>query len=199
MNKQKIAVIDYNAGNVQSVLFALDKFEVDPVLTRDPEIILQADKVLFPGVGEASTTMKFLQSYGLTDLIPRLTQPVLGICLGLQLMCDYSEENDTPCLGIFPIQVKKFVAPDPSFKIPHMGWNQIQLLGEGWVPQALHNHYVYFVHSYYAALSEYTVASCDYAQSFSAIIHKDNFYATQFHVEKSGPVGLTILEAFLKI
>lgn len=197
--KQRIAVIDYNAGNVQSVLYALDRFDVNAVLTRDPEIILQADKVLFPGVGEASSTMRFLRSFDLDQLLPQLKQPMLGICLGLQLMCEHSEENDTTCLGILPVKVKRFIAPDPSFKIPHMGWNQLIVSTHDWIPQVFHDQYVYFVHSYYAELNPYTVAQCDYGQTFSAIIRKDNFFATQFHVEKSGPIGLNILETFLKI
>lgn len=197
--KQKIAVIDYNAGNVQSVLYALDRFDVDATLTRDPEVILRADKVLFPGVGEASSTMRFLKSFDLDKLLPQLKQPMLGICLGLQLMCEHSEENDTPCLGILPVKVKRFIAPNHSYKIPHMGWNQLDIIAGDWIPLSFQDRYVYFVHSYYAELNSYTVAQCDYCQPFSAIIRKDNFFATQFHVEKSGPVGLSILDTFLKL
>ncbi|HNR06807.1 MAG TPA: imidazole glycerol phosphate synthase subunit HisH [Saprospiraceae bacterium] len=197
--KQKIAVIDYNAGNVQSVLFALERFDVAAVLTRDPDEIRKADKVLFPGVGEASTTMGFLRARGFDQLIPGLTQPVLGICLGLQLLCEHSEENDTACLGILPVKVKRFVATSHEFKIPHMGWNQLELNQQDWLAPSMDRQYVYFVHSYYAELNPYTVASCTYCQPFSAVIHKDNFYATQFHVEKSGPVGLKILETFLDL
>lgn len=197
--KQKIAVVDYNAGNVQSVMYALDRFDVEAILTRDPDEIYNADKVLFPGVGEASSTMKFLKSFDLDDLLPQLKQPMLGICLGLQLMCAHSEENNTDCLNILPVQVKRFIAPAPEHKIPHMGWNQLEIIRHDWIPASLQGQYVYFVHSYYAELNEYTIAQCDYGQNFSAIIRKDNFYATQFHVEKSGPVGLKILEAFLKI
>jgi len=197
--KQKIAVIDYNAGNVQSVLYALDRFDVDASLTRDPELILRADKVLFPGVGEASSTMRFLKSFDLDVLLPQLKQPMLGICLGLQLMCAHSEENDTPCLGILPVNVKRFIATDPSIKIPHMGWNQLDITAQDWIPASFQDQYVYFVHSYYAELNPYTVSQCEYGQTFSAIIRKDNFFATQFHVEKSGPVGLSILETFLKL
>jgi len=197
--KQKIAVIDYNAGNVQSVMYALERFDVDAILTRDPYIIRDADKVLFPGVGEASSTMKFLRYFDLDVLLPQLKQPFLGICLGLQLMCEHSEENNTNCLGILPVKVKRFIAPEPSYKIPHMGWNQLEVKTNDWIPASFHGQYVYFVHSYYAELNKYTTAQCDYGQSFSAIIRKDNFYATQFHVEKSGPVGLKILETFLEI
>ena len=197
--KQKIAVIDYNAGNVQSVLFALERYDVDAVLTRDADKILNADKVLFPGVGEASTTMAFLKSFGFHELIPQLKQPVLGICLGLQLMCTHSEENNTACLDILPADVKKFSAGNGLFKVPHMGWNQIQFDHSSWIPSALNGQYVYFVHSYYAEVNPYTIAQCEYEVPFSAIIEKDNFFATQFHVEKSGPIGLKILESFLKL
>lgn len=197
--RQKIAVIDYNAGNVQSVMYALEKFDVDAVLTRDAAIISGADKVLFPGVGEASTTMSFLKSLGFDQLIPELKQPVLGICLGLQLLCTHSEENDTKCLNILPAEVKKFSTRNGLFKVPHMGWNQIGFDHSSWLPDALNGQYVYFVHSYYAELNPFTIAQCEYEVPFSAVIEKDNFFATQFHVEKSGPVGLKILEAFLKI
>jgi imidazole glycerol-phosphate synthase subunit HisH len=199
VNRQQIAVIDYNAGNVQSVLFALRGLGVDAVLTRHHDTIRQADKVIFPGVGEAATTMQFLRQQGLDTVIPALTQPVLGICLGLQLLCLHSEEKDTNCLGVWPIRVKRFEAYDPSYKIPHMGWNQLEIQKGGWLPHSLDKKYVYFVHSYYAEVHPYTVARCFYAQPFSAIIQHQNFYATQFHVEKSGPVGLEILNAFLEI
>ncbi|MEP7323038.1 MAG: imidazole glycerol phosphate synthase subunit HisH [Saprospiraceae bacterium] len=197
--KQKIAVIDYNAGNVQSVMYALERYDVDAVLTRDPDVITKADKVLFPGVGEASTTMAFLRSFGFDRLIPSLTQPVLGICLGLQLLCTHSEENDTTCLNILPAMVKKFSTGNGSFKVPHMGWNQIVFDHSSWIPSVLNGQYVYFVHSYYATINPYTIAQCNYEVPFSAIIEKNNFFATQFHVEKSGPVGLKILESFLKL
>ncbi len=198
-NKQNIAIIDYNAGNVQSVLYALEKLNVNAVLTNTADDIIKADKVLFPGVGEASTTMAFLKSLKLDLLIPSLTQPVLGICLGLQLLCTHSDENDTPCLGIIPAKVKKFSCQSGLFKVPHMGWNQIEFETSTWIPNSLKGQYVYFVHSYYAELNPYTLAQCSYGIPFSAILQKDNFYATQFHVEKSGPVGLKILESFLKI
>ena len=196
--KQSVAVINYNAGNVQSVLYALEKFNVDAILTDDHTIIESADKVLFPGVGEASTTMNFLKQKGLDELIPSLKQPVLGICLGLQLLCLHSEENDTTCLGILPVQVKKFKIQQGT-KVPHMGWNQISLMANHWISESLNNEYVYFVHSYYAELSANTIGVTDYSLPFSSIIQKDNFYATQFHVEKSGPVGLQILDSFLRL
>ncbi len=197
--KQNIAVIDYNAGNVQSVMHALERYPIHAVLTRDADEIIKADKVLFPGVGEASTTMAFLKSLGLHHLIPELKQPVLGICLGLQLLCTHSEENDTTCLGILPVNVKKFSTQGGLFKVPHMGWNQIELRNSSWIPSSIDGQYVYFVHSYYAEINPFTIAQCVYAEPFSAIIQKDNFFATQFHVEKSGPVGLKILESFLNI
>ncbi|MFT6148177.1 MAG: glutamine amidotransferase [Saprospiraceae bacterium] len=191
-----IAIIDYNAGNVQSVIFALKRLGVEAVLTKDMDMIRQADKVIFPGVGEASTTMKYLQELGLDKLIPTLTQPVLGICLGLQLLCEYSEEGHTKCLGIFPQKVVKF---EPKLKVPHVGWNTIFDLKNGIFNPALENEYVYFVHSFYAELSEFTAATTDYIVPFSAALQKDNFYATQFHVEKSGSVGERILKNFIKM
>ncbi|MEP7266332.1 MAG: imidazole glycerol phosphate synthase subunit HisH [Saprospiraceae bacterium] len=196
--RQTVAVIDYNAGNVQSVMFALERYPVLATLTSDHAVIAAADKVLFPGVGEASTTMKFLKDRNLHHLIPSLKQPVLGICLGLQLMCTHSEENNTDCLHILPVQVKKFDS-STGLKVPHMGWNQIELNSNSWIDHSLDNQYVYFVHSYYAELNEYTIASTHYGLPFSSIIQKDNFYATQFHVEKSGLVGLKILESFLNL
>lgn len=196
--RQTVAIIKYNAGNVQSVLFALEKYNVHAILTDDHEIIKAADKVLFPGVGEASTTMNYLMEKGLHTLIPGLKQPVLGICLGLQLMCTHTEENNTDCLGILPIQVKRFQASD-GYKVPHMGWNQLKISPDSWLPASLNSEYCYFVHSYFAELSHFTSASTEFGIEFTSVINKDNFYATQFHVEKSGPVGLRILETFLSI
>jgi glutamine amidotransferase len=191
-----IAIIDYNAGNVQSVIFALKRLGVEAVLTKDVDMIRRADKVIFPGVGEASTTMKYLQELGLDKLIPTLTQPVLGICLGLQLLCDYSEEGNTKCLGVFPQKVVKF---EPKLKVPHVGWNTIFDLKSDIFNPTLENEYVYFVHSFYAELSEFTAATTDYIVPFSAALQKDNFYATQFHVEKSGSIGERILRNFIKM
>ncbi len=197
-----IVIIKYNAGNIESVNNALMRLGVQAEITGDHEKIKAADKVIFPGVGEASTTMAFLRKEGLDKLIPSLTQPVLGICLGLQLMCSHSEEGDTPCLGIFEEKVKRF-QPEPEMefvtKVPHMGWNSISQLKSDIFDQSLEEQYVYFVHSFYAAVGEHTAAVCDYINPFSAALHKDNFYATQFHPEKSGPVGAKILENFLKI
>lgn len=190
-----ITIIDYNAGNVQSVIFALKRLGVEAVLTNDIKTIQQAEKVIFPGVGEASTTMKHLRKLGLDKAIPNLRQPVLGICLGMQLLCDYSEEGDTNCLGVFPQKVIKF---EPKLKVPHVGWNTISDLKSDIFNKALENEYVYFVHSYFAELSEFTTATTDYITPFSAALQKDNFYATQFHPEKSGSIGEQILKNFIK-
>jgi len=192
----KVVIIKYNAGNIMSVDFALQRIGIEPVLSDKPEEIISADKVIFPGVGEASTTMKFLQEKKLDQVITGLKQPVLGICLGLQLMCSHSEEWDTPCLGIFKEKVKKF---PPKLKVPHMGWNSIHELESKLFSPALEGKYVYFVHSYYAEIKQNTIATANYILPFSASLQKDNFYATQFHPEKSGKVGAQILENFLKI
>jgi len=197
-----IVIIKYNAGNIESVNNALQRLGVNAEITGDHEKIKAADKVIFPGVGEASTTMAYLKKEGLDKLIPELKQPVLGICLGLQLMCSHTEEGDTPCLGIFDEQVKRFI-PEPGMefvtKVPHMGWNTITDLKSEIFDPSLDNQFVYFVHSYYAAVGEHTAAVCNYINPFSAALHRDNFYATQFHPEKSGTVGARILENFLKI
>nr|WP_320022630.1 imidazole glycerol phosphate synthase subunit HisH [uncultured Draconibacterium sp.] len=197
-----IVIIKYNAGNIESVNNALNRLGVNAEITADHEKIRNADKVIFPGVGEASTTMAYLRENKLDELIVSLKQPVLGICLGLQLMCSHSEENDTQCLGIFNEKVKRFI-PKPGeeyiTKVPHMGWNAIKDLKSDLFTADLENEYVYFVHSYYAEKSEHTIATCDYILPFSAALHRDNFYATQFHPEKSGTVGAKILENFLKL
>jgi len=200
----KLAVIKYNAGNVQSVTYALNRLGIEPVLTDNPEEILSADKVIFPGVGEASTAMNFLKEKGLDLLIPQIKQPTLGVCLGLQLMCKHSEENDTDCLGIFDIQVKRFEQQKLDtnglvFKVPQMGWNGIYDLETNLYKGLKENSYVYYVHSYYAELSSYTIAKTDYVNTFSASLHKDNFYAAQFHPEKSGDIGAQILKNFIEL
>ena len=198
----KIVIIKYNAGNIRSVEFALQRLGIEPEITADVEKIKTADKVIFPGVGEASTTMKYLREHKLDQLIISLKQPVLGICLGLQLMCKYSEENDTTCLGIFEEEVKRFQLPvgeESQNKIPQMGWNTITDLKSGLFEKSLDNQYVYFVHSYYAALGAHTIATTQYCQAFSAALHKDNFYATQFHPEKSGAIGAKILQNFIEL
>ena len=201
----KVAIIKYNAGNIQSVKYALERLGVHPILTDNPEEILAADKVIFPGVGEAKSAMNYLREHHLVDLIKSLKQPVLGICIGQQLMCGYSEEGDTTCMGIFPVKVRQFPKNvklnGESLKIPHMGWNSIQF-EEGYpLFKNLHSDaYVYYVHSFCADLSEeYTVATTQYATKYSAALQKDNFYAVQFHPEKSGEVGEQILRNFLDL
>lgn len=192
----KVVMIEYNAGNNHSVRLALQRLGVEPIISADPEVIKSADKVIFPGVGEASSAMQFIRANGVADLLPTLRQPILGICLGLQLMCRNSEENNTNCLGIFEVAVKKF---PPRDKVPHMGWNTLsQLRGELFrdVPESA---YVYFVHSYYAELSELSVAQTEYIFPFSAALQKDNFFSVQFHPEKSGAVGEQILRNFLRL
>lgn len=191
----KIAIIKYNAGNIKSVSNALTRLNVEHSITDNPDEILAADKVIFPGVGEASTTMEYLGKKNLDLLIRELKQPVLGICLGMQLMCRHSEEGDTNCLGIFDLPVQKF---DPELKIPHMGWNSLADVKSPLMDTSLEGQFVYFVHSYYVPVAEETAAVSHYGIPFSAALQKNNFYATQFHPEKSGDVGERILKNFLK-
>jgi len=193
-----VAVIKYNAGNIYSVVHALRREGIEPVVTDDKEIIKAADKVIFPGVGEASTTMAYLKERGLDSLIKGLKQPVLGICLGMQLMCSFSEEGDVECLNIFDTPIKKFISFERE-KIPHMGWNQIYDLKSNLMSGVKENGFVYFVHSYYAPICNETIAKCDYITPFSASLCKENFYATQFHPEKSGDIGSKILKNFLDL
>lgn len=193
-----VAIIDYNAGNVRSVLFAMERLGVEAQLTSDPEQIRKAGKVIFPGVGEASTTMSYLRQKGLDAVIRSLRQPVLGICLGMQLLCTHSEENDTPCLGIIPQEVRLF-QPENGEKVPHMGWNSITKGGNAVINSELEGEFVYFVHSYYVEEGPYTTATTEYIHPFSSGLQKDNFYATQFHPEKSGQVGEQILKNFLSL
>jgi len=196
----KTVIIKYNAGNIRSVLFALDRLGVEGVVTDNPEEIKAADKVIFPGVGEASSAMRYLKERKLDQLITGLKQPVLGICLGMQLLCQHSEENDTNCLGVFDVEVKRFQSPvDNLLKIPQIGWNNITGLYCTLFEHVPENSYMYFVHSYYAALSPYTVATANYVINYSAALQKDNFYTVQFHPEKSAGEGQKILENFLKL
>jgi glutamine amidotransferase len=194
----EIAIIKYNAGNVQSVMYAMDRIGVKYTWTDDEKVIESADKVIFPGVGEASTAMAYLREKGLDQLIPKLKQPVLATCIGMQLLCRDSEENNTTCMGVFDVSVKRFVSPD--LKIPHVGWNSIQAFGENILMEGLKKEeYVYFVHSFYAPINPYTSATCTYIQPFSAMMQKDNFYAAQFHAEISGLVGQKIIQNFLAL
>ena len=198
----KIVIIKYNAGNIRSVDFALQRLGISAMITDDHDEIRSADRVIFPGVGEASTTMSYLKSHQLDALICDLKQPVLGICLGLQLMCTHSEEGDTECLGIFPEKVKKFMLNSDDaglFKIPHMGWNSASCLRTPLFKDISEEDYFYFVHSFYATTGADTAAVCDYIVPFSAALQRDNFYATQFHPEKSGKTGAKILENFINL
>lgn len=194
-----IAIIKYNAGNIRSVDYALRRLGVEPIITADKKALQRADHVIFPGVGEAATTMDFLRTSGLDQLILNLKQPVLGICLGMQLMCRHSEEGDADGLGIFDAEVKRFVSTRHEDKVPHMGWNTIGQTSSDLFKGFERDEYVYFVHSYYVPLHPCTTAETDYILPFSAALHKDNFYATQFHPEKSGSVGERILRNFLTL
>jgi len=196
----EVAIVKYNAGNIQSVLFALERIGIQGNVTDDAEALKKADKVIFPGVGEASTAMEYLKAKKLDQLIISLEQPVLGICLGMQLLCDYSEENNTPCLGIFKtVTVKKFIAENKSQKIPQIGWNTIQQLTSNLFKNIHSDSYCYFVHGYYAALSEQTVATTNYIQPYSSALQKNNFYGVQFHPEKSAKAGEQLLKNFLSL
>lgn len=195
----EVAIIKYNAGNVISVENALRRLGIEPVITDDKAVLQAVDKVIFPGVGEASTTMAYLRAHRLDELIVDLKQPVLGICIGMQLMCRHSQEGDVDCLGIFDTEVKRFQAQNKNDKIPQMGWNtvyQMQTpLFEGIRPE----EFVYYVHSYYAELCQHTIARTEYLLPYSAALHRDNFYAVQFHPEKSSEVGARILNNFLNL
>lgn len=193
----KVAVVKYNAGNVASVENALNRLGVESVLTDDAEILKSADRVIFPGVGEASSAMRFLREKNLDSAIKNLTQPVLGICLGMQLLCDFSEENETECLGILPYKVRRFESK--NLKTPQMGWNNVFDLKSDLFSGIEENSYVYFVHSFYVETGNETIAVCDYGVKFSAAVNYENFYAVQFHAEKSGAVGERILENFLNL
>ena len=194
-----IAIVKYNAGNIRSVIGALTRLGVTPLLTDNEEELRRADKVIFPGVGEASTTMDYLKAHGLDRIIKDLKQPVLGICLGQQLMCSHSEEGDVDCLGIFDVPVLKFQPNRHEDKVPHMGWNTIETTGDGLFRGFSKPEFVYFVHSFYVPVCQWTAAKTEYIIPFTASLHKDNFYATQFHPEKSGPTGERILKNFLDI
>jgi imidazole glycerol-phosphate synthase subunit HisH len=194
-----LVIIKYNAGNIQSVLYALERIGKSATVTDDHEQIRTADKVIFPGVGEANSAMRYLKERKLDSVIKNLQQPVLGICLGMQLMCDYSEENNTPCLGIFEEKVKLFTPADSTVKVPQIGWNNIFELKTKLFDKVPENSFCYFVHGYYAASGKHTIATADYVQPYSAALHRDNFYGVQFHPEKSAQVGEQILQNFLEL
>lgn len=203
----KLVIIKYNAGNIQSVLFALERIGIDAEVTDDIEKIQQADKVIFPGVGEASSAMEYLKERKLDEVIKHLHRPLLGICLGMQLLCKHSEENDTDCLGIVPVNVKKFLPgiPEPdsvqskTFKVPQIGWNNIYDLKSSLFKGVAENSYIYNVHSYYAEDSDYTIAKCNYGTPYAAAVSHGNFYGVQFHTEKSAGTGELILKNFLDL
>ncbi|MET0299651.1 MAG: imidazole glycerol phosphate synthase subunit HisH [Flavitalea sp.] len=192
-----IVIIKYNAGNIQSVLYALERIGAEAIVTDDHDEIFRADKVIFPGVGEASSAMKYLKERGLNKVLKSLEQPVLGICLGMQLMCDYSEENKTDCLGIFDTKVKKFKSDVQGCKVPQVGWNNIYDLQSPLFANVKENAFTYFVHGYYAAKGDHTIATTNYTLEYSSALHKNNFYGVQFHPEKSAVAGEQILRNFL--
>lgn len=193
-----IAIVKYNAGNIYSVVNALRRLGVEPLLTDDAELLRKADGVLFPGQGEARGAMEYLKARGLNEVIKSLKQPVFGICVGQQLLCKHSEEGDTECIGVFDADVKRFLPQKHEDKVPCMGWNKLYDTKSA-LMKGLENQYVYFVHSYYVPLCKETIATADYIQPYAAALHKDNFYATQFHPEKSGDAGEQILKNFLNI
>ncbi len=196
IRNQNIVIIKYNAGNVYSVSSALKRLGYDAVITSDLEEIKSADKVIFPGVGEASSAMEYLKQTKLDEIIPQLKQPFLGVCLGLQLLCNYSEERETKCLSIFDEAVKRF---PPKEKVPHMGWNSIKFSNNKLFTNIPNESFVYFVHSYFVELNKHTIAETNYILPFSSALQKNNFYALQFHPEKSGKIGEQILKNFIEL
>jgi glutamine amidotransferase len=195
----KVAIVKYNAGNIYSVVNALNHLNIEPIITDDATELMTADRVLFPGQGEASTTMAYLREHKLDDIIRDLKQPVLGICVGQQLLCKHSEEGNADCIGIFPVDVKRFQPTRHEDKVPAMGWNELTFPHEDPIFKGLPEHpYVYFVHSYYVPLCEWTIAQADYILPYSAALHKNNFWAMQFHPEKSGSIGEQIIKNFIE-
>jgi glutamine amidotransferase len=194
-----VVIIKYNAGNIRSVDYGLQRLGITPEITDEPERIRKADRVVFPGQGEASTTVRYLRERKLDRVIKDLKQPVLGICIGMQLMCRHSEEGDVDCLGIFDADVKRFIPRQHADKIPHMGWNTLNSVRSDLFSTALNGRFVYFVHSYYVPVTDETIAETDYIHPFSAAMRKANFYAVQFHPEKSGRTGEMILSGFLNL
>jgi len=198
-NKVNIAIIKYNAGNIYSVEYALKRLGIEPVITADKELLQKADKIIFPGQGEATQTMRYLKAHRLDELIVDLKQPVLGICIGMHLLCRFSEEGNIDCLGIFDVPVLKFRPEKQADKIPHTGWNTLNRLKSRLHTGLPEGEFVYFVHSYYVPVNDYTVAQTEYINPFSASMHKDNFYAVQFHPEKSGNAGEKIMQNFIEL
>ena len=196
-SNMKVAIIKYNAGNIGSVVNAVRRLGIEPVVTDDAKEIGEADRVVFPGQGEARSTMAYLKEHGLDQVIVNLKQPVLGICIGMQLLCRHSEEYDTDCLGVFDVDVKRFVPKVHEEKVPQMGWNTVEQTRSALFDGFGEREFVYFIHSYYVPLCDHTAAVTDYVQPYSSALHKDNFYATQFHPEKSGSVGERILRNFI--
>jgi imidazole glycerol-phosphate synthase subunit HisH len=199
VSNMSLVIIKYNAGNIQSVLYALERIGATATVTDNHDEIFAADRVIFPGVGEASSAMKYLKEKGLDKVLKKLAQPTLGICLGMQLMCSYSEENKTDCLDIFDVKVKRFSDEIPGLKVPQVGWNNIFDLKSPLFTKVPENTYCYFVHGYYAAVCKDTVATTDYTLPYSAALNKGNFYGVQFHPEKSAAAGEQMLRNFLQI
>lgn len=195
----KVSIIKYNAGNIFSVINAVKRLGIEPLWTDDAEEIASSDRIIFPGQGEASNAMNYLREHKLDTLIADLKQPVLGICIGQQLLCKHSEEGDTDCIGVFPIKVRRFQPTMHEQKVPCMGWNALHNLKSPLFKGLTERDYVYFVHSYYCEMCDYTAATADYILPYSAALHKDNFYATQFHPEKSGMVGHQIIKNFIDL
>lgn len=195
----KVAIVKYNAGNIYSVVNSLRRLGVEPVLTDSSEELMSAERILFPGQGEASNAMTYLREHKLDEVIRSLKQPVLGICIGQQLLCQHSEEGDTDCIGVFPLDVKRFNPEKHEDKVPQMGWNSIHDLKSPLFKNIKENDFIYNVHSFYVPQSEFTIATCEYILPYSAALNKDNFYTCQFHPEKSGTVGQQIIQNFLDL
>ena len=195
----KVAIIKYNAGNIFSVNNAFKRLGITPIISDDPDTLMSADRVVFPGQGNASTAMQYLKAHRLDEVIRGLKQPLLGICIGQQLLCNHSEEGNTDCLGMFPVDVKRFVPTLHQHKVPAMGWNQLTNLKSPLFRNIKEGSYAYFVHSYFVPSCEWTIATSEYITPYSAALHKDNFYAVQFHPEKSGDVGETIIKNFVEL
>ena len=194
-----VAIVKYNAGNIGSVENAVKRLGLEPMVTDNPELIQSADRVIFPGQGEAHSTMAYLKAHHLDELIVNLKQPVLGICIGMQLLCRHSEEQNTDCLGVFDVEVKRFIPSVHEDKVPQMGWNTVEDTKSPLFKGFEKPEFVYFVHSFYVPTCDWTIATTNYIQPYSSALHKDNFYATQFHPEKSGRVGERILKNFIEI